>query len=126
MKHQDFYFWLQGYFELRADDDAFTDVQLDYILNHLNLVKKVDGPLGGFAAWIDGMLSAFVIARRAGPGYPGQHAFTKSIQEKLSECFAHEVDNKYDAGKHGAKAELAEIHKPHHPPFDPGSTLIRC
>jgi hypothetical protein len=126
MKHQDFYFWLQGYFELRLEDISLDGIQMDCIINHLNLVKKVNGPLRGFAAWIDGMLTAYTITRMSGNDFPDTHSFTKSIQEKLSECFAHEVDGKYDAGKHGTKIDLASIHKPPHLPLDPGSILIRC
>ena len=126
MTHQDFYFWLQGYFELRQDDSWLDAKQLDCITNHLNLVRKVDGRLKGFASWLDGMLTAFTIACQGDNEYPDRLSFTKSIQEKLSECFAHEVDGKYDAGKQGTKIDLSNIHKPTKPPFDPGSTLIRC
>jgi len=125
MNHQDFYFWLQGYFELRDDEKFLNHKQMETVQCHLNLVKKQDGPLRGFAAWLDGMFSAFKIACDGDNDYPDRLSFTNSIAERLNECFEHEVDSKYDKNDPDTKQELANIHKPTRPPFGP-DTLIRC
>lgn len=119
MNHQDFYYWLQGCFELSENRDWFlSGTQLKRIENHLDLVAKTDKQLNGFAAWLRGMIDAFNIACNSREDYPDRLSFTNKIRDNLDECFKHEVDPKYDNNNPDLKKKLNQIHNP--------NTLFRC
>ncbi len=146
MLTHEFCYWLQGYFELRADDNPLTLEQVKCIRRHITLTKTVVNSMASalkkqelkhvleknganltttnsFVAWLEGVLSMY--EPHIDPKSDQAVYATEMIKEKLNECFAHEIDKKYDADP----KETSDIHdgpnpkpRPHWDPFTP----IKC
>lgn len=102
MHHNEFAYWLQGYFELRqsADSQAFDEEQIKIITQHLDLVRKVEGTNNEFEGWLRGVLDCYFLS-----GGHGVLKFQTLIQKRLGELFQHEIDTQYEN-----REELQKIH----------------
>jgi hypothetical protein len=96
----EFAYWLQGYFELSPEGAiVLSERQIQIIKNHLALVREVDKD-NSFTSWLNGILEAIDLGLRI-----DEKATTK-IQERLNNCFQHEIDPTYK----GDPQKLAGIH----------------
>lgn len=117
MKHNEFCYWLQGYFEIGALEHNVTHLGkdgLECVERHLALVEKVEGKkLTGFAAWLGGFL--------AHAGCCDAKDVEK-IRARLAEEFQHVIDPSYGGDQDGLNA----IHHGPRPPTLGDSVVFRC
>jgi len=83
MKNRDFYYWLQGLFEL-SEDFVLTDKQIAIIQNHINLVEGTNGEKLGIGIRI---IRDFLRIKPNG--------FTGFIKEVLEQQFEH-IDKEFN------------------------------
>lgn len=146
MLTHEFCYWLQGYFELRPDDNPLTLEQVQCINRHISLTKNVANSLASalkkqelksvlnkngtnttttenFVSWLEGVLCVY--EPHVDPKSDQAVYTTKMIKDRLHECFAHEIDDKYGADP----KETSDIHEGYspqsRPKWDP-FTPIKC
>jgi hypothetical protein len=105
MTNQEFCYWLQGFFELRAENDALTATQVECIRRHTDLVKESLGKPGPAVLAIRALL----------PYAERSDDITRAVQSILSDVFEHVIDPQ--AGE--ASPHLSHVH-------NPGGPLTRC
>ena len=116
MRENEFFYWIQGYFELAGDDAGpLTASQVECIVNHVMLVESRGENLAAAAVMIrlfkDGMFSA--------------ENLTTKLRELSAAQFLHVIDP--SAGGPEVQAKLIAIHGP--PQIGgkgPGGVLMRC
>ena len=84
MKHNEFVYWLQGYFEL-SKDDLLTKDQINIIRAHIALSKEVTKKKSAFQNWLEGVFdsrgsedqdSIRTLSRRSREGSHGSSSMT--------------------------------------------------
>lgn len=123
MKQDEFAYWLQGYFELRENDNPLTLAQGICIRNHLELVKTSNitpifgkktataamKPITGFCAWLDGALE--MAGHSAVDGLLSTISLNL-IKNKLAAEFVHVIDPKSPGDKEVLQAVHDGLQKP--------------
>lgn len=111
MKNIEFFYWLQGYFEIGMVDELNHD-QIEIIQNHIKLVKKCveehDRTVHNFIYKVEGYLSA-IKELKTETEIP---YVVLALRNDLSSLFKYEVDQLEDKGDPDLKEKLADIHKP--------------
>ena len=101
MRETEFWYWLQGYYELAGDVAPLTPSQIECVVNHVMLVETRGENLTAVATMIrlckDGMLSA--------------ENLTTKLRELAASQFLHVIDPA--AGGPDVQAKLNAIHNPH-------------
>lgn len=100
MKHRDFAYWLQGYFELNPTGGIHS-TEARIIRNHLNLVEKVEGELDDFGKWLAVVLETIITIS----GSKECIKITDLVKKRLAEKFKHEIDPTFENLE-----ELQKIH----------------
>ena len=115
MEDCNFWYWMQGYFELAGDSASpLTASQVECIINHVMLVEGRGENLASAAVMIrlfkDGMLSA--------------ENLTTKLRELAAAQFLHVIDPA--AGGPEVQAKLNAIHGPQIGGKGPDGVLMRC
>lgn len=130
MTPTEFFYWLQGYIELRTDKDApFTAEQAECIARHADLVvatraRDTDVDTGTDASIVSVI---GVLARRSPSGWRspswrhwGGASLTGAITHMVASQFEHVIDPR--AGDAEQQARLSGFHGP----SDPHGGQIKC
>ena len=104
----EFFYWLQGFFELRRDDDPLTMVQATCISRHASLVLES-------GATAPGVVRVQTMAHMLEAGLDPT-IITASIKKAVAEVFEHVIDP--SAGGPDVQEKLNAIHGP--------APLVRC
>lgn len=112
MKPENFFYWLQGYFEL-SDKYQLSSSQVGCILRHIDLVRNTPGneKLPERIVQIETLLSVFDSLDAI--------ETTNKIQEWIHAEFFHVIDP--SLGPKEVQTKLRKIHSPH-----PDKILITC
>lgn len=115
MRENEFFYWIQGYFELAGDGAGpLSASQVETIVSHIMLVESRGENLASAAVMIrlfkDGMLSA--------------ENLTTKLRELSAAQFLHVIDP--SAGGPEVQAKLNAIHGPQIGGKGPGGVLMRC
>ena len=106
MRINEFFYWLQGYFEISGMADALTSEQCTLILRHLDLVDVGKGGSPD-AARLGKMRTLLDLAVE---GTLPRGIATEKIRSEVSEQFIHVIDPA--AGGPEVQAKLNTIHGP--------------
>jgi len=102
MSPHDFFYWLQGFFELTGpESQALTDQQLNCIVSHIDLVRAhgtLDERTIKISMVIDGIIAGWIDRSRG----------TKAVVDLVAQQFAHVIDPK--AGGPERQEHLNAIH----------------
>jgi len=94
MNNRDFYYWLQGYFELKKKENPLNTLadagwqlskqQADVIIRHLELIKESGNELDDFTNWLEGVMDVWLKSELI-----FKHTITAMIMKKLEGKFEH-------------------------------------
>lgn len=100
MKHVEFIYWLQGYFELSKDDQLTKD-QINIVRAHIALSEKVTKKKSAFQNWLEGVFDS----RGSENADLHPDAFS-AVKKRLVQFFKHEIDPSYG----GNQNQLNQLH----------------
>lgn len=117
MKHAEFAYWLQGFFELSdlEGNVSISAKQAESISRHALLAKEVEGEFNSLEAFTYGALVA-----SKGLDFV-QSDVVKSIRTQLADLFKHVIDSSYEN-----QVDLNKIHHEFPPPPSSSGTVFRC
>jgi hypothetical protein len=111
MRENEFWYWLQGFFELSADDAALTTKQIECIADHVMLASTRG----------ENLITAATMIRLAKDGMLTLANLTAKLRELAASQFQHVIDPQ--AGGPDVQAHLNAIH---HGVRPSGSLVARC
>jgi hypothetical protein len=116
MRETEFFYWLQGYFELTGASAAVSTAQALVISSHCDLVFVASGgrALGERFVALVGLVKSVVLVG-------GSDAITAEIRRLVHETFEHVIDPQ--AGGDAAKLQAIHDHGRVRPPGEP---VYRC
>jgi hypothetical protein len=121
MTINEFFYWLQGYFELSGSQAALTPTQAACICRHVELARVWASER---AVGIPENLTVIgALAKLIADGADGADALTSAIRSDIHDQFEHVIDPQ--AGGPEQQAKLNAIHnggRPHRP----GEPVYRC
>lgn len=125
MTEQDFFYWLQGYFEL-ADVDASIDARMSKcIVQHIELVHGCQELTGGKTPPPLTAEAGYRLGRVAGIlQIPDEQTRTDCLREQVARVFEHVIDP--EAGPAEVQEKLDAVHQGRIGGKTPGGSSYRC
>lgn len=106
MKNTDFAYWLQGYFEIKNQDESLTREQALLILEKITLTRDTKTPAEeNTASFVQECKTILEFSSSEGNSGMLAHA-TESIRTKLNDVFEHVIDPSYE----GDQKKFNKIH----------------
>lgn len=106
MKHREFIYWLQGYFEL-SGAQLFTSKQINIVRAHIAVSEKVMKKKSPFQSWLEGVFDC-----RGSEESDLHPEAVSAIKKKLSRMFKKDIDPSYP----GDQDALNQLHGGSKPP----------
>ena len=121
MTNRDFFYWLQGHFELGAPNTYIDKRQADLILRHVAMVADRG----------EGLAEVRVLARMlsTGPAVETAAVMTNDMREVVGGEFLHVLDPQDGGPEEQAKLNAFHAANPHMDPkrpADPSGRVMRC